>query len=455
MNYQEQITLFQQQRNEKQSQREDMVALAAGEARTLDDDELRVNKSLTDDIKRIDEHLAILRDLAGEEAPEVKSAPVSRSKTPNILVRKQDKDDEFAGQSFTRCVIAQALAEMSGFRKTAGQIAEERWGKNHPTLVQVIKAGIPGGSAYGVGSDSWGMELVTADNRYTGDFIEYLAGMTVYDRLALRSVPANVLIKGQEGIGQGYWVGEKKAIPMSAMDFMDVELRHLKVAALSVVSVEWMKFADPAGERLVRDSLAEASAQRTDTTFFSAAAAVTGVSPAGMLNGVSGISSNGADADGLRADIAELYAPFLAAKNASNLAFVCNPSLAKSISLMRNALGQREFPDLNAMGGTLEGDPVMSGDNINGSHLILLKPSDIWRIGETGVEVSLSRDATIEMDSAPVGDGSVPTAGTASAVSMFQTEQIAFKVVRPINFAKRRGHAVQYVDDAAYSPNPA
>jgi hypothetical protein len=33
---------------------------------------------------------------------------------------------------------------------------------------------------------------------------------------------------------------------------------------------------------------------------------------------------------------------------------------------------------------------------------------------------------------------------------MFQTESTAIKVVRAINFAKRRSHAVQYIDDAAY-----
>lgn len=103
------------------------------------------------------------------------------------------------------------------------------------------------------------------------------------------------------------------------------------------------------------------------------------------------------------------------------------------------------------MGGTLEGDPVVTGDNVGATHLILLKPSDIWRIGDMGVEVSLSMDATIEMDDSPAGDGGTPTAGDSNAVSMFQTENVAFKVVRPINFAKRRSHAAQYVSDAAYA----
>jgi hypothetical protein len=59
------------------------------------------------------------------------------------------------------------------------------------------------------------------------------------------------------------------------------------------------------------------------------------------------------------------------------------------------------------MGGTLEGDPIHTGDNVgsdsSGTNLILLKPSDIYKIGDMGIEVSLSRDATIEQATDPTG----------------------------------------------------
>ena len=96
------------------------------------------------------------------------------------------------------------------------------------------------------------------------------------------------------------------------------------------------------------------------------------------------------------------------------------------------------------------GDPVTTGDNVNPLHLILLKPSDIYRIGDGGIQVSVSRYATIEMSSAPAAAAKVPTGQTQNPVSMFQTESTAFKIVRPINFAKRRSSAVQYVADAEY-----
>jgi hypothetical protein len=117
---------------------------------------------------------------------------------------------------------------------------------------------------------------------------------------------------------------------------------------------------------------------------------------------------------------------------------------------MRNTLGQKEFEGVTGNGGTLEGDPLVVGDNVGAGDFILLKPSDIWKIGDSGLSVSVSREATIEMSSAPIAAGLVPTGQTQNPVNMFQAESTAIKVVRSINFAKRRTGAVAYIGDAAY-----
>ena len=125
-------------------------------------------------------------------------------------------------------------------------------------------------------------------------------------------------------------------------------------------------------------------------------------------------------------------------------------ALASSLGLLRNALGQKEFTEINEMGGMLEGNPVVVGDNVNASWLVLCKPSDIWRIGMGGMEVSVSQQATIEMGTAPTGDSENPTAQSENPVGMFQTESTAIKVVQSMNFQKRRTHAAQYINDASY-----
>src|SRR5690606_6958557 len=134
--------------------------------------------------KHIDAHLARLRELAGEEAATAKKTEVKSG--PTVFVKSQDKDDDFQGQSYVRFVIAKALSQMSGYELRASEIAQHRWGKTHPNLVRYIKGAVEAGGTTG---GTWGHELATADSRYTGDFIEYLAGKTVYDKLPLREVP--------------------------------------------------------------------------------------------------------------------------------------------------------------------------------------------------------------------------------------------------------------------------
>lgn len=425
----------------------------AAEGRSKDDAERDEFKDLAAQIKSVDTELADLCELdrlnAASAAPvQAKSIDEgSNARGPTIVVRKHDPDEKFVGQMFTRRVIAKAVAFLE--QRAPGDVAAERWGKTHPQLVEVIKAGVAAGTTQ-PGTGNWGSELVAADARFTGDFIEYLYGRTVFGQLALRSVPENVTIKGQDGAATAYWVGEGKAIPVTSMDFMDVTLTSLEVDALAAITKRLIRESSPDAEMLVRDGLVEAARQKVDTTFLSTAAAVPGVSPAGILYGLMAGSASGTDADALRADIGALYAGFIAVRNANGLQWVMGTSLAKQISLMRNALGQREFPELNQGGGTLEGDTVITGDNVGAGDLILLKPSDIYKIGDRGISVAISDQATIELADDPTGDAEVPTAQSKQMVSMFQSNSVAVKVTMPINYAKRRSSAVAYIGDADY-----
>ncbi|MGD9714842.1 MAG: phage major capsid protein, partial [Thermomicrobiales bacterium] len=58
--------------------------------------------------------------------------------------------------------------------------------------------------------------------------------------------------------------------------------------------------------------------------------------------------------------------------------------------------------------------------------------------------------ATIEQDTEPTGASDTPVAQSKYPVSMFQSNSVAFKVTRSMNFAKRRASAVAYVNDADY-----
>lgn len=443
------------EREIKAARWKELTELMKADGHEASDEENQEFDALETEIKSLDVEIRVARfnsvNAAGATPVEGKSsAGASASRGGMSFVKKADPDDAFKGQAFTRMAIAKAasfIALKDGNFVSPVEIAQHRWGKTHPNLVARIKAAVAGG---GTGSGEWGAELAQSDARFTGDFIEFLYSMTVFDRLPLRSIPARVHIKGQDGAATGYWVGESKAIPVSKPDFSDVELTPLKVGAIAVCSKELIADSSPSAELWIRDSIAQASAQRVDTTFLSTSAAVSGVSPAGIGNGLAAYAPSGTDADAVRADLMSLYSGFLTAKNASGLVQIMTPSMAKALQLLRNSLGQREFPDIRADGGTLEGDAVYTGDNVTAGDWYLLKPSDIWKIGDGGIDLSMSDTAMIEQDSAPAGEGDTPTAASATLMSLWQTEQVGFKVVRRINYAKRRTTAVALLSNAEY-----
>lgn len=446
----EQIAALEASRQTKATRMAAVMQKSMDEGRSTDAAEQEEFDTLEQELGQIDGDLKRLRAL--EKAQAFTAKPVTAIKTAAAgtetrlgapVTIKGEKDEAFEGQNYTRMVIAKTLARLDYV--SAEGVARKRWGNSAPELVETIKAAVAGG---GTDAGEWGAELVRAE-RYTGDFIDYLYSRTIFDKLPLREVPANINIAGQDGAATAYWVGQSKSIPVSKADFFDVNLTPLKVAALAVVSKELLRDSSPSAEKLVRDALVEASAQRVDQTFLGAGAAVAGVSPAGILNGVTAGVSAGADVEGVIADVKALYAGFIAANNAEGLQFVTTQSLSKSIGLMQNALGNWAFPGMSANGGTLLGDPLSAGGNVGAGDLILLKPSDIFKIGDRGVEVSLSTEASVQMADNPDGASDTPTPN-ASVVSMFQTDSVAIKVVRPLNFAKRRASAVAYIGDADY-----
>jgi HK97 family phage prohead protease len=446
---------LREERETKSARLKELVEILKADGHDATDEENDEFDALETEIKSLDLDIKVARfhsvNAGSATAIEGKSTEgASRSRGGISFVKRADPDDKFPGQSYVRGIIARAAAFASmkeGNYVSPADIAQHRWGKTHPSLVGYIKAAVAGG---GTGSGEWGAELAASDARFTGDFIEFLYSMTVFDRLPLRSVPARVNIKGQDGAATGYWVGESKGIPVSKPDFSTVELTPLKVGAIAVCSKELVADSSPSAEMWIRDSIAQASAQRVDTTFLSSTAASAGVSPAGLLNGLSAYAPSGTDAAAVRADLMSLYTGFLTAKNASGLVQIMTPSMAKAISLMVNSLGQTEFPNLNANGGTLLGDTVYTGDNVTGGDWILLKPFDIWKIGDGGVEVSMSDTAMVEQDDAPQAATDTPVAASANLVSLWQEESIGFKVVRRINYAKRRTSAVAVLSNAEY-----
>ncbi len=459
---QEQITALEAKRAAHQARMEEIQTKAVDENRTKDDAEKEEFRTLRDELGQIDEELKDLRDL---EKSKIGAAKPVAAKTVeegtglrdvrSAVKVKAPKPE--GGIEFARLAKAKAIAYLEtakGNNISASAVAKQFWGEQSDVFAILSKATVVAGSSL---SGNWAEDLVGDETAVYADFIEYLRPMTIVGKFGagnvpgLRNVPFRTPLIGQTGGGQAYWVGEGKPKPLTAFDFERRTLDELKVATITVVTEELIRKASPSADAILRDALAAAVAERIDVDFINPAkSASAGVSPASITNGVSAIASTGNDADAIREDIRALWGTFIAANNTPTTAvYVMSSMTALALSLLRNPLGQREFDGITMNGGMLDGVPVITSEYFApvsaGGFVALVNASDIYFADEGGVMVDVSREASLQMLDNPTNASSDGTA--TSMVSMWQTNSVAFRAERILNWAKRRTSAVAVLDE--------
>lgn len=332
----------------------------------------------------------------------------------------------------------------------ARQIADSMGSRLDPRVPKILKTAVTSGSVGGTTTaGNWGMELVGDETGVVADFIEFLRPQTILGKFgmggvpSLRRVPFRVPLVGMTDGGDGYWVGEGLAKPLTSFAFSRTTLEPLKVAAICVVTEELLADSSPAADGLLRDALAKALIERTDIDFIDPDKAVSaGVSPASITNGVSQTGATGTgDADDVRADVRAVMAGFIAANNPpTSGVWIMSATTALGLSLMRNALGQVEFPGVSMNGGTFVGLPVIASEYVptssTGHFVVLANAQDIYYADDGDVRIDTSQHASIEMSDDPENE-------SGTVVNMFQTNRVAFRAERRLDWMKRRATAVQ------------
>lgn len=472
----EQITALEQTRMTKAARMADVMQKSVDEGRSTDAAEQEEFDTLQQELDALDGDLKRFKAL--ERAAAVAAKPVgevhnaidaaqARATTvtggqhsPVVAVKHEEKLEK--GIAFTRFVACVALGK--GSLLQAVEIAKGQYGENHELVGLmkycsqrgtsiITKAPVAGATT---GDTAWAGSLVALYQRYTGDFVDYLRPMTILGKLGQGDIPGptripfNVNIAGQNAGATAYWVGESQPKPVTRAGFYNVNFGWAKVAAIMIQSEELFRLTDGDSERYLRDELAKAVAERLDVDLVDPnKAAVPGVSPASITNGVTPIASTGNDADAIREDVNLLGASFDAVNiGLESGVWLMGNSVARRLSSMRNALGQREFPDMTPRGGMFEGYPVVVSnymtDDSNGHDVILMNASDIWLADDGQVTVDASREASLQMQDNPTNDaanGGNPTATT--MVSLWQTNNIGLRAERFVNWAKRRPQSVQ------------
>lgn len=354
--------------------------------------------------------------------------------------------------------FAQALIRGQGSLQNALAAVQndQVWMRSTPELLTVMKAAVAAGDTT---TSGWASELVYAEN-LANEFIEYLRPKTILGQIPnFRRVPFNIRVGGMSGGTTAYWVGQGKPIPVSKGTTTSVSLAIAKAAGLCAIDNELARLSTPSAELMIRNDLAKAVIFLLDDSFINPNnGGVSNVSPASMTYGVTPVTPTGTSYAAMRTDLQTLQETVLDNSiDTEGSVWIMSGTLALKLSMMVNALDQQVNKDLSVNGGKFQGMPaiVSQAAQISGSPqyndiLIWLHPQEVFMADDGQVSLEASKEASIEMLDNPTNTSTGGTTAT-SMVSMFQTESMAIKAVRYVNWTKKRAQAAQWIQAAAYT----
>jgi HK97 family phage major capsid protein len=438
----EQLESLQATREQKHARMSAITDKTLGEGRTKDAAEREEFDTLNDEIKA----LRVMESLNVEKAKPVDQRPTPAAAAANregVTLKTSEKLEP--GIAFAR--YAMCLVKAKGDHGIAFRLAE----KNYPlteAVVRVLKAQAEGADL----AEMMKVKATVDAATFNGDFIDYLRPRTLIGQAQFRRVPFNVRIGSQTSGGSANWVGQGKAKPLTKFDFAATTIPFTKIAAISVLTQELVRFSDPSAEALVRDSLADAVIARVDSDLFDPdVAAVANVNPAGLLNGIAAVAGPAStDPDDIRTALLGLWAAWDSTNLGSRPAYYTTPAVARLLAFTRDALGNVAFPGVTATGGSLDGIPLRVSQYLahnggsGGAPFILVDEAEVYLADDGNVTLDASREASLEMSDAPAHNSTTPTA--AQLVSMFQTNSIALRAERFIWWGLRRSGAINWID---------
>lgn len=454
MTYSERLSAAQGELTQKTADLEALMALE-----TLTDEQTAERDSLTSEIDRLTATVKSLSVL--QRVSETKAEPVTSRVAPLVPGQKSgpvlvDEPKLPPGVAFARmalCTLAAQNETLKGRPTDPIQISR-KWYPNSERVQLAVKTAV----APATTTDStWAGPLVY--NETIADFVDYLRPRTIIGQFgvgnipSLNRVPFNMRQIAETSAMSGYWVGQGKPKPLTKAGYVAQTLGFAKVAAITVDTEELLRFANHptiSAETAMRDGLTRALVAKIDTSLLDPAlAAVSGVNPASLTNGLSLGSSAGNTADDVRTDVLALIAAVSAiglgtTRNVDvrDIVLIMPPGVALALSLMYTTVGVRSFPDITVNGGTLAGFPVLVSNYAAqagyGNLVVAVVASEINLADDGQVTVDMSREASLEMNDAPTQSG---TTGV-SLVSLWQDNLVAFRAERYINWGLRRSGVV-------------
>jgi HK97 family phage major capsid protein len=301
----------------------------------------------------------------------------------------------------------------------------------------------------------WAKELAVQVNV---DFMQLLMAASVFGPLSSmglalsfgRNAKLIIPTRSRTPTIAGSFVGEGLPIPVRQGAFTSISLTPMKMAVITTWTRELDQHSIPAIEGLLREAIIYDTSVATDAILLDVNPA-TAVRPAGILNGVSGLTPTaGGGFAALTADIKQLSGALLTGTlgNVRKPVWLLNPQQVNSAAFAI-ATGAGVFPYRDEIGqGRLGGWPFIQSGTVPAGTVIVIDAADFVSVTGDGPRFEISDQATLHMEDTTPTD--ISTAGSPAVVaypakSMFQTDMLALRLVLPVTWAIRRTGTVAWL----------
>lgn len=333
------------------------------------------------------------------------------------------------GRVFVRHAIARALVQT--YDATALQVAESRFGARAQTT-SIVRAAIGGHESGGV---------TTADGAAFEFFDVWRAAAILGQMAGSRRVPFLTPLIRQTTRAHAEWVRERGQIRVRKQSFQRQALERLKLASMTVASVESIE--DPLCEETLQADMIRSGAEDLDRSFVAVNnSGVPGETPASITSTATPIVSTGDPVEDVRALVENFQGDLTRAF------VISDPVTFVGMHLYRDGSGVAPFLDLGARGGVCAGIPAIASTgsprDSSGGQIALVDASAIaWAADDINIDVS--QNASIVMSDDPESSGE-----SDEFVSMFQEHAVAIRLVLCANWSLERAGAVSVVTGASY-----
>lgn len=247
----------------------------------------------------------------------------------------------------------------------------------------------------------------------------------------------------------GAWVGEGQPIPVRRLGLTSALLTPKKLAVISTFSHEIADYSTPSIETIIRDAMQSDTALVIDTYLLDDQAA-TAIRPAGLRNGVAGLTPSAATdpTQAMIADIRALVGAILSVNGGRDVVVVMNTLQEMSLNFAQTPAAGFLFPNVGEASRRFN-VTFASSTAVPVGTVLAVDAADFATASGDTPDFNVSDQATIhEEDTTPLPINAGTPANPIR--SLWQTDTIGIRMRLPLNWTMRRPGMVSWMEDVLW-----